>query len=695
MFWEDVRVRKRGERAPRQLAEIPTTNWKHPTEFPNLSAAPAISFDLETYDPELQDHGPGWGRGRGHIVGFSVAVEGGHRWYYPIRHTVRPEENHPNPEGCLLWLRDTLGRASQPKIGANLLYDVGWCRQEGIEVAGDLVDIQFGEALLDDRARVNLDAMAGKWLGESKQTDLLKKWIMDSYAPPKDEWRGCIHKSPPSLTGPYGEMDADLPLRIAPKLYDALWRHGLINLFRIECGLIRILVEMRFRGVSVDVNKAQELNDKLGIRILDETAQLREATGVDVNVNASASIAKVFDKLGLKYPRTASSKQHPKGQPSFRKEFLETVDHPSIALIRNIRRLHKLKDTFIEGYILNGHVNGKLYCSFHPLRGEGGGTIVGRFSSSDPNLQNIPIRDKELGKPIRSIFKPDEGHKQWRKYDYSQFQFRALVHYAQGPGAEEARMKYRNDPTTDYHNMVKATVDAMTGQTWDRRPIKNLNFGLAFGMGNEKAGRSTGLSGKKLVEFIAAYHKAVPFSKQTMRWVMELAETDGMVPTILGRQAKYDLWEKDVPWGQGEELNPKTGKPYPPLPYDLAIRSYGRVRRAYLHTALAKLLQGTEGDTIKSAMYKCWTEGVYAYTGVPRLIVHDEEDFSDPGDIPEDAWSHMRHIMETALPLKVPVMCGCDIGPNWGTTKETCHTCGHFLADGEEFFCVNCKPTKQ
>lgn len=689
MFWQDIKPdRKKGERAPRQLAEIPETGWRPPRYYPNLSAARVLSFDLETYDPELDDHGPGFARGKGHIAGFSLGTEDGYRWYFPIRHTIEPQYNL-DPDHSLAYLKDTLSDPKQMKIGANLIYDVGWCRQEGIKVEGELFDVQFAEALLDDRARVNLEALAQKYLGEGKTTNLLQKWIMDSYAPPKDKWRKDIYRTSPRLVGPYGEGDADLPIRLAPILNEELWRHGLAGLFKMECGLINLLVAMRFAGVSVDLDRAEQLRELLEKRAIEKSAELKAYSGVEVNVNAGASVAKAFDKFGIKYPRTAKSKQHPNGQPSFRSEWLKTVDHPLARFIIDIRRCYKLKNTFVEGYVLNGHVNGKLYCSFHPLRGEGGGTIVGRFSSSDPNLQNIPVRDPELGKPIRAIFKKDPGHKQWRHLDYSQIQFRYLVHFAVGPGADEARLRYHQKPETDYHDMVKGMVEDETGQEWDRRPIKNLNFGLAFGMGNAKAGASTGLKDEKLKHFLEAYHKGIPYAKSTMKWIMEVANKTGIVRTILGRMSRFDLYEPDVGFGQDIPTNPVTGKPYPPLPYEDAIRQYGRVRKAMLHTSLARLLQGSEGDTIKSALYRCWTEGVYDYIGVPRLLVHDEVNHSDDGSAQEDAWEYMHHVMETTVKAKVPIIVDADWGPDWGHQEGIpCKECGHKVHRGRT--CKDC-----
>jgi DNA polymerase-1 len=669
MFWQDAEREKGRNSRVRAMPPIPETGWR-PRPYPNLSAARVLAIDVETYDPEIEDHGPGFARGKGHICGFSVGTEDGFKQYFPIRHEVEPEMNM-DPGHSLNWLRDTLSKSAQPKVGANLIYDIGWLHQEGIPVAGELVDVQFAAALIRPNEKVALEELGHRYLGEGKDSGILKQWILDFYAPPKDSWRRDIYRSPPRLVGPYGEGDVDLPIRLAPILYSRLKEEGLFDLFQMECQQINLLVAMRFAGVTVDLNKAEEVRAALLERGEAEHKKLDHIAGMKLNPNSSDEVAKAFDKAGLKYPRTPPSKRKPQGAPSFTKDFLKTVEHPLAVSVMELRRLEKLRKTFIESYILNGHVDGKLYCSFHPLRNEEGGTGVGRYSSSNPNLQNIPVRDpvcrhgipaKEcstpgclpLGKLVRSIFTPDAGHKQWRKYDYSQIQYRYLVEFAVGEGAEEARQRYIQNPDTDYHNMVQLLVEKVTGKKWDRRPIKNLNFGLSFGMGEAKAGASTGLKGTALQEFLKAYNAAAPFAKKTMQHLMELGKRQGYIRTLLGRKAYFDLWE---PVEYGTEQ--------PALPYEQALRAYGRIKRAYLHKTLACLLQGCEGDQIKTGLVRCWKDGVFAVTGVPRLIVHDELDFSDPGGV-DEAFKHMHHVMQTVIPTRVPILMEEEIGRDWG-----------------------------
>lgn len=652
MFWEDVASGGRGAKAIRVMPPIPETGWLPPTYLPDLSRAKVISIDCETKDPELLEHGPGWARGKGHIVGVSVGADGGGRWYFPIRHEVEPEHNWP-PEMVLAWLRDTLANPAQPKVGANLMYDVGWLRHEGVTVVGELVDVQYAEALLDERAEVALEVLAQKYLGEGKESSLLYRWCADFYGgKPNGAQRANIYRSPPRLVGPYAESDADLPLRVAIAMYPHLVREGMMELFRMECDLIPMLIDMRFAGVTVNIPRAEELRDTLAAREKIEEAKLSSLVGFRVDINSADTLAKAFDKVGLGYNKTA------KGKPSFTKDFLKSVQHPVADHIREIRKLSKLRGTFVESYILNSHVNGRVFGQFHPLRGDEGGTRSGRFSSSTPNLQNLPSRDDELAPLVRGLFIPDPGHQQWRKYDYSQIEYRFLAHFAVGPMSDEIRAIFNADPDTDYHVMTQELVHRQTGQLLDRKPIKNINFGLIYGMGVDKLAGGLGLSVKAGKELFAAYHKGAPFAKATMEACSEEARDTGIISTILGRKSRFDLWE---PQGWGSEGIA--------LPYEQAILKYGQIRRAYTHKALNRRLQGSAADMMKMAMWRCYKDGVFNETGIPRLTVHDELDFSDPGG-KDAAFREMKHILENAMPLRIPIKADCDIGPDWGHVEE-------------------------
>ncbi len=670
MFWEDIPQERGRNQIARVMPPIPETGWVMPNEFPNLAAAKCLSIDTETFDPELLEQGPGWARGKGHMVGLSVGTDDGRRWYFPMRHQIEPE-NNLNPENVLAWARDTFALERQPKIGANLLYDYGWLLWEGVPIKGELVDVQFAEALLDERATTNLDDLAGRYLGEHKETSLLYRWCADYYGgEPNSGQRKNIYRTPARLTGPYAESDADLPMRIIRHQYSELMAQGLLDIFKMECASIPLLVAMRMRGVRVDLDKAEKLKGTLRERQTGLETRLKDTVGFEVNTNAADSLAKAFDKIGISYGRTKPTKRNPDGRPSFTKAYLENLEHPIGDLIREIRLCDKLRSTFIESYILGSNINGRVHCQFHPMRGEKHGTRSGRYSSSNPNLQNIPSRDEELAPLIRGLFLPDEGHRLWRRFDYSQIEYRWLVHYAVGRGAEEARGRYRSDPKTDYHEFTLDMVAAMTG--WDvstkearkfrRRPIKNINFGLVFGMGEPKLARSLGLDKTEAKELFKGYHGALPFISETMKATSDEAETSGFITTILGRRSRFDLYEPaNISYGEDR---------LPGLPFELAIAQYGSVKRAYLHKALNRKLQGSAADLLKTATLACWKSGVFSVTGVPLLTVHDELDFSDPGTKESaEGFRYIQHVMENSIAASIPIRVEVESGPDWGHSE--------------------------
>src|SRR5690625_444493 len=651
MFWQDY-PREKGKRGEvvRPMPPIPDTEWKAPEDFPNLAAAKVLRVDTETWDPELTEHGPGWARGKGHLVGDSVAADHDGAWYFAMRHEVEPQDT-VDPDNVLAGLRDTLGNPRQHKIGANLQYDIGWLAEEGVSVRGPLFDVQLAEALLQEQGTVALDYLGQKYCGEGKESNALYQWCADFYGgQPDGKQRKNMHRTPPRLAGPYGVQDAALPLRVAEKQWPLLHEQRLLDVARMENGLIPLLVAMRRAGVRVDVARAEQLREDLLVRERALQERLDALAGCAVNVHAATDLARAFENAGLSYPHTD------KGAPSFQRVWLEHHAHPLAGAVTAVRRIEKLRRTFVEGYILDAHVNGKVYGSFHLLRGDGSGARSGRFSSSTPNLQNIPSRDKELAPLVRGLFVPDDGHEQWRRYDYSQIEYRLLVHFAQGPGADAARAQFNADPSTDYHQFVIDLLAREAGQHLDRKTAKTINFGLIYGMGKKKLTETLGLSkaeGKKLFD---AYHKAIPYAHTTMDAAVQEAERTGVIDTLLGRRSRFDLWEP-AQWTDCGERGA--------LPHAQAVRKWGNIRRAYTHKALNRRLQGSAADVMKYAMWRCWEDGVFDATGVPRITVHDELDFSDPGGR-EDAFAYCKQVLENALQLSIPVLADEEVGPDWG-----------------------------
>lgn len=655
LFWEDISAGRGKSNAIRPMAAIPETGWLPPTEYPNLSGATCISIDTETYDPELKERGPGWARGVGHIVGVSVGVPGGRTWYFPIRHTVEPEWNM-SVEHTLAWLRDTLGNPKQTKIGSNLTYDIGWLRQEGVIVRGELIDTMFAEALLDEASQVNLEALGMKYLGQGKETSLLYQWCADSYGgKPSSDQRKNIWRSPPRLVGHYAQSDADLPMRIASEQYPALVREGLYELFIMECRLIYLMVEMRFAGVTVDIPGAEQLRDTLQTEEIEVQKELDYKADCHIQVTKSASIAHAFAKAGIDIPMKWDNKKK-EFRPSFDRESISGIEHPMIEPLLRVKLIQKLRTTFLESYVLNSHVNGKLYAQFHQLRGDSEGTRSGRFSSTDPNLQNLPSRDDILAPLIRGVFIPDAGHVGITKVDFSQIEYRMLAHFAVGERSDWLRWTYNTNPYADFHVVTQELVRDFAGYELKRKPAKNLNFGLTYGMGQEKMGKTLHLDKAQTKELFDAYHMGAPFVKATMEAAMQEVAQFGTITTVMGRKSRFDLWEP-------KRTDRKTA--VKALPYAEALYKYGDIKRAYAHKGLNRKLQGSAGDLCKKGMLTCWEDGIFDVTGVPRIQVHDELVLSNRGET-EEALREMQNIMETAVPMRVPIKMEREDGPDWG-----------------------------
>lgn len=647
------------QRTAYSLPPIPQTGWKPPTIFPRLDSAKMLCVDVETHDPMLLTHGPGWGRGVGHIVGIAVGTDDGHRWYFPMRHTVG-EGNLP-PEAVLQWARDEFGRAHQDKVFANAQYDLGWLAQEGVDVAGNIIDVQIAEPLLDEHARsYSLDTLAQKYLGEGKVDDALYAWCHRAYGGKEGRAQaGNIWRAPPCLVGPYAEGDVDLPLRIWAKQKPLLEEQGLMELYKIEAVLPRILVGMRMKGVRVDVAGAEQVKERLASSAAEAVRRCKVIAGVDVDIWAAQSIARALDKCGIEYPKTA------KGAPSFTSEWLDHHPAEITSLIRDARRYDKAGATFIDGYILDKHSRGRVHAQFHQLRGDDGGTVVGRFASSTPNLTNIPARDPELGKLIRSLWLPEELE-QWTVYDFSQIQFRILASYASGGGAVVARERYNSNPKTDYHNLAQDLIRENTGLELGRKEVKQCNFSMAFTGGASTVAQLLGIPLDEAAKLVEQYHAGLPFVKTTSNKVAAVAQQRGYVKGILGRRHRFDKWEPRA-WDKRKafKLNDKES-----LMREMGTSNERDVCRAFSHLALNRLCQDGEGSHMKLALVNCYKAGIFETIGYPLAVVHDDVNFSTNGSSEhEAALTEAKHLMENAIKWNVPMLVERAQGASWGCVE--------------------------
>jgi len=610
----------------------PTSDWSIPEVFPQFSETETIAVDLETYDPHLMTCGPGWATGRGHIVGVGIATEGW-KGYFPIRHQGG---GNLDEDIVLRWLRNTLASEKRDVIFHNALYDVGWLRREGVHVGGKILDTIVAAPLVNEnRYSYSLDNLGDFYCNEKKDESLLQNAALSFGVNPKSE----MYKLPSKFVGPYGEQDAALTLKLWQKLKIEVQEQGLEKILDMECRLIPLLLEMRWRGVRIDEQKADDVSKKLSIEEQKLQVEIKRKYGAEVNLWANASLEAIFEKNKIWFPRTA------KGMASFQKDWLEGHEHELPQLIVRARKLNKARTTFIDKMIKDHCFDGRIHAEAHAMRNDRGGTVSGRFSYSNPNLQQVPARDPEIGNLIRSLFIPEDGC-QWGVFDYSQQEPRLTVHYADRmnlAGAKDAVVEY-TEKNADFHQIVADMANI------PRKQAKTINLGLSYGMGKEKLIKELGIDDTEAEGLFQQYHNKVPFIRGLQDQCARVAMERGYIRTFAGRRCRFNLWE---------DRYERTL----PLPYEEAQEKYGdNLKRSYTYKALNRLIQGSAADMTKLAMLGLWEEGI-----VPHLQVHDEVDISVENTEQADK---IAEIMETCVELAVPLLVDKELGSSWGETKE-------------------------
>jgi DNA polymerase I-like protein with 3'-5' exonuclease and polymerase domains len=661
LIW-DIPVAKGRRQHFNPQAIVPETGWVRPTNFPDLSSASAICIDTETKDPELKDYGAGWGRGRGHIIGLAVATDDGFKGYYPVRHENDEHDNF-NPAQVFSWAKEQLSRPHQWKVGHNLLYDLGFLFQEGVNVVGPLHDTWIGEKLIHHREDASLEATGQRRVGKGKKSTLLLRWLHQTYGrgpTPEDDdldesQKGNLFRAPPRLVGPYAESDVELPLEIGRVQLELLDKMGLMPVFEMENALLPLLVRMRTAGVTVDIPAAEKADRELTVEINNLQKEIDHIAGEHLEVNSGDKVGNYLASQGFNLPQTEKTKKY-----SVTEEILKKVEHPVAEKIIDLKELMKFQSTFIRSYILDSAVQGRIHANFNQMQ-----AVTGRFSSSQPNLTNIPSRNPELMRMIRGIFVPDPGHAEMRKLDYAQVECRILAHFATGKGSDELRKQYNNDPKTNYHKFTHGMILRLTGQDLPHKSVKNCNFAIGYGASNKKLARMIGLSKEEVEPFFDAYHGALPFVRDTMESISRDISARGHSLTIMGRRVEFDRFEPRFMSGQDNERMS--------LPIKEAVAKWGsNITRAFLYRGLNYTVQGSAADLLKAAIVKCWKDGIYDVTGIPKGFIHDEKLLSVPDLSPGtlDAYRELKHIMETAIKFRVPIIAEGEHGRSWGETKK-------------------------
>ena len=612
----------------------PPTEWVMPDGYPDLSYAKEVAIDLETRDPNLTTMGSGWARKDGHIIGIAVAVEGD-QWYFPIRHEIGP---NLDIKTTMRWLQDVVSK-DRDYIFHNAPYDVGWMLAEGVSVKGRIVDTMVVAPLLDEnRFSYALNAIGRDYLQERKSEKELREAAEAFGVNAKSE----MYKLPAAYVGAYAEQDAALTLRLWTFFKGLIIKEDIGDIFDLELKVLKTIIPMREKGVRVDLEKAERIKIDLEQREKKLLAEIKRQSGISVELWAAESVSKAFDALDLQYNKTEKT-----GAPSFTKGFLANHPHQVPKMIVEAREFNKARTTFVDA-ILKHQVKGRIHAELHPLRSDVGGTVTGRFSYSNPNLQQIPARHGEIGPMIRSLFIPEEGTL-WGAFDYSSQEPRIVVHYSKlmgFRGASDFAEQYSVDARTDFHQMAADIVGV------PRKQAKDINLGLFYGMGSKKLAASLGLEFEDAKELFAEYHDKVPFVRELSDYAINRASRKGVIRTVLGRRCRFDKWEPN-----------KYGS-WKPMTYQEAYAEHGpAIKRAFTYKALNKLIQGSAADQTKAAMVALAEEGI-----LPMIQVHDELDVSVES---EDQAKMITEIMQDCVKLEVPSVVDAEFGPNWGEAKQT------------------------
>ena len=603
---------------------------------PTPSGITEIAIDLETKDPRLKSHGPGWATGNGDVVGFAVAYAGFNA-YLPIAH----EGGGNLDRGIVMrWFQKEIASHPSDKVFFNAAYDAGWLGRIGIKLEGKMLDAMLAAPLLNEnRFSYSLNSVSYDYLGLMKSEAALREAAQEFGVDPKGE----LYKLPACFVGEYAEADAQLTLDLWQVFKAELTKEDLWQVFELETSVLPLCIEMTRRGIRVDLDAAERLKQDLIKVVKALKSDIKKETGLEFELWAAASIAKIFDHLDIPYGRTKT------GLPSFTKNFLSQHEHPIAQKIAEAREYDKVGNTFLSSmtrYTEDGRIHGHI----NQLRSDGGGTVTGRISMSNPNLQQIPARNPDMARKIRGLFLPEEGE-QWASIDFDQQEPRILVHFAslvgkRGlTGADDFVKAYRNSPETDFHQMVADIANI------PRKQAKTINLGIMYGMGQTRLAEQLDVAPEKAKRLMRQYHEDVPFVKElTDAVTRKVAHRDkgGFVRSLLGRKCRFDLWEPNL------FVSARA------LPKEKAHIEYGdNIKRAYLYRSLNKLIQSSAADQTKAAM-----AAVYRERGkVPLVQIHDELAFS----VTEVAEARdLCNIMESSVELAVPTPCDISLGNDWG-----------------------------
>jgi len=561
---------------------------------------------------------------RARLVGLSLAVAPGQAWYLPVGHTEGP--NLPL-EAVREHLGPVLGDPQVPKYAHHAKYDMEVLARHGLPVRGLAFDTMLAEWLCNPSSQnLGLKNLAWVRLGEEMTT------ITQLLGKGKEQT--TMDRVPVAEAAPYACADADMTFRLVPLLEKELEEKELTALYRdVELPLVDVLMAMECNGILLDVPYLRQMAEELAERLRDLEARIYELVGYAFNVNSPAQLGEaLFERLHL--PRQGLRKTQA-GHYSTSAEVLEKLRglHPAVDLILEHRQIAKIKSTYVDALpeLVNPET-GRLHTSYNQT-----GTVTGRLSSSEPNLQNIPIRT-ELGRRVRRAFRAEEG---WLflSADYSQVELRIVAHVSQDPAMLQAFARGEDIHASTAAAIYGVPLQAVTPEM--RRVAKTVNFAITYGATGFGVAQQSDLTPEEGAKLVEAYYRTYPKVRDYVERTKKMAREQGYVQTLLGRRRYF-------PEFQATERVHRN-----------------RLNAAY-RMAINAPIQGTAADIIKLAMIRLHRalreQGLRTRM---TLQVHDELVFEVPKDELARVAPLVREIMEGAFPLDAPLKVDMKVGANW------------------------------
>ena len=692
----------------------------------DLKGIDTVAIDIETYDPNLKTKGSGAIKGNGFITGVAVAT-GKDTVYFPLHHSDVVKSDDEKKEFWAQMNKKLLQNDKITKVFHNAMYDVCWLQSvtvTGKKLKGRIVDTMVAASVIDEnRFKYSLDALSKDYLDDRKyKHDLETLVLQDSHGVKKNAISN-MHEVPSNIAKEYAKQDVNLTLRLwelfDKKLDEVLYikkikdENGKVQeekktcrkIFELETRLFPCLVEMKEKGVKIDTQKLKSLGEKLRFRRDNLLNIVKKHTKITLQLWSANSIKNLLRNQKItNYEKTPKS-----GMPKLPKDYLKTHSNRFLRMVSKAREADKAVNTFIEG--LRGYLhNGRIHADINQIRSDKGGTVTGRFSMSNPNLQQIPAKGY-IGKKMRELFIPEDGH-EWGSFDYSQQEPRIVVHYAIKHNLSKTKElggKFKKDKA-DFHRIVAEMANI------PREQAKTINLGLFYGMGKGKLQQELNLDKAQAKKLFDTYHEKVPFVKELSDNLIYFAKDNKLVFTLEDRFCRFDKYEsvnkrwnnklrkfeewdsefeeekqkdgtikykgnwisprlmsREDAWSKfkllyNSKVKSKKENPKSPGKYEELTekeRQFWFTQYfvpAFTYKALNRLVQGSAADMTKKAMVLLYEQGI-----VPHIQIHDELCLSIDS---EKKASIIKETMEKAIILLIPNKVSYKKGKNWGTIKE-------------------------